>query len=443
MIGCMFLGCQQEVDVVPGYRGIWFTLGQFSEYGDKYSGGLGTYTAKHHPLAIYAPEVNKTFFVYGGTTDANERHLLAMASYFDHDARRVPRPVIVHDKLDVNDPHDNPSLSIDEDGYLWVFVSGRARSRPGFIYRSQMPYDISGFELVKEDEFTYPQPWWVRNKGFLLLFTKYTDGRELYWAASTDGVEWSPAKKLVAGGHYQMSNQVGSRVATAFNAHPEKTYVDGRTNLYYLETKDMGETWATASGEAVQPPLDAFDNPALVRDYRVENRLVYLKDISFDAAGHPVLLYITSNDHRPGPEGTPRTWTITKWDGAQWAFTEIAPAYHNYDMGSLYTEDNEKWRIIAPTEPGPQYWGTGGEMAMWVSEDQGAMWKQERQITSGSTSNHAYARRPVNVHPDFYAFWADGNPDTLSPSSLYFTNKAGDEVWTLPYSMDEQFAKIE
>ena len=24
-----------------GYRGIWFTLGQFSEYGDKYSGGLG------------------------------------------------------------------------------------------------------------------------------------------------------------------------------------------------------------------------------------------------------------------------------------------------------------------------------------------------------------------------------------------------------------------
>ena len=28
-----------------GYKGIWFTLGQFSEYGDKYSGGLGTYTA--------------------------------------------------------------------------------------------------------------------------------------------------------------------------------------------------------------------------------------------------------------------------------------------------------------------------------------------------------------------------------------------------------------
>ena len=31
-----------------GYKGIWFTLGQFSEYGDKYSGGLGTYTADQY-----------------------------------------------------------------------------------------------------------------------------------------------------------------------------------------------------------------------------------------------------------------------------------------------------------------------------------------------------------------------------------------------------------
>jgi hypothetical protein len=40
-----------------GYKGIWFTLGQFSDYGDKYSGGLGTYTADHIPIAIYSPSV--------------------------------------------------------------------------------------------------------------------------------------------------------------------------------------------------------------------------------------------------------------------------------------------------------------------------------------------------------------------------------------------------
>ena len=74
---------------VDGYQGIWFTLNQFFEEGDKYSGGLGTYTAKHVPMAIYAPEVDKTFFVYGGAKEG-QRHLLAMASYYDHLHDLVP-----------------------------------------------------------------------------------------------------------------------------------------------------------------------------------------------------------------------------------------------------------------------------------------------------------------------------------------------------------------
>ena len=52
---------------ISGFRPIWFELNQKYEYGDKYSGALGTYTAKHRPLAIYSTVVNKIFFVYGGT----------------------------------------------------------------------------------------------------------------------------------------------------------------------------------------------------------------------------------------------------------------------------------------------------------------------------------------------------------------------------------------
>ena len=438
MILCLLLvsACQPPADTIPGYRGIWFTLGQHSEYGDKYSGGLGTYTAKHHPLAVYSPEAEKTFFVYGGTTRANERHLLAMVSYYDHRLDHFPQPTLVHDKQGIDDPHDNPSLSIDESGYLWVFVSGRSRSRMGYIYRSRKPYDISQFDLVKEEEMTYPQPWWIPGKGFMFLFTRYTQGRELYWATSPDGFNWSEPDKLVSGGHYQMSNQIGSRVATAFNSHPRDTYVDGRTNLYYLETNDMGTTWTTADGTPVTPPLDPFDNPALVYDYASENTLVYLKDIGFDTTGRPVLLYITSRHHAPGPTGMPRMWMIAHWTGDEWSLKEVTTATHNYDMGSLYIEGDTTWRIIAPTEPGPQYWGTGGEMAMWISTNEGQTWNLEKMLTSNSDQNHAYARRPVNAHSDFYAFWADGNPDTLSSSYLYFTDKAG-SVWQLPYQIEK------
>lgn len=429
-----------------GYRGIWFTLGQPFDCGDKYSGGLGTYTAKHVPLAVYAPQVHKTFFVYGGTVPG-ERHLLAMASYYDHERGVVPRPTIVHDKGGVDDPHDNPSINIDEHGHVWIFVSGRGRRRPGFKYRSVEPYSVDAFELISEEEMTYPQPWWVPGQGFLHLFTKYTGVRELYWNSSPDGRTWTPHQKLAGmGGHYQTSCQApspnGSRICTAFNMHPDGN-VDRRTNLYFAQTEDMGRTWRAVDGTVLQTPLVDPGCPALVRDFRSEGRLVYMKDIALDEHGHPAILVVTSASCEPGPGGDPRQWTLAHWNGSQWQFRVVTTSSHNYDMGSLYIEEGETWRIIAPTEPGPQRHGTGGEMALWLSNDAGASWRKERDITQNSRYNHAYARRPVHAHPDFYAFWADGDPDRFSPSRLYFTNRSGDRVWVLPERMAETYAAPE
>lgn len=431
----------RPLPTADGYKGIWFDLGQRSEFGSKYSGGLGTYTAKHCPLAVYAPQAEKTFFVYGGTTRADARHLLAMVGYFDHRTKQVPRPVVVHDKQGVDDPHDNPSLQIDGAGHLWVFVSGRGRRRPGHVYRSERPYDIQSFAHVAEREFTYPQPWWIEKQGFVLLFTKYTRGRELYYSVSdADGGNWSADRKLAGmGGHYQVSNEQNGRVITAFNMHPGGD-VDRRTNLYYVETADGGKTWRTAGGQVVQPPLTKPDGPALVRDYRSEKRLVYMKDIGFDAQGAPVILYVTSGHHQPGPAGAPREWTIAHWTDDDWLFHKVTTSTHNYDTGSLYIEEDGTWRIIGPTEPGPQPHGAGGEIAVWTSEDEGKTWRKTRELTRDSQRNHGYVRRPVNAHPDFYGFWADGNPDEMSQSHLYFTDRAGSGVWQLPYAMETPLA---
>ena len=132
---------------VDGYQGIWFDLGQRSQYGSKYSGGLGTYTAKHVPLAIYAPEAHRTFFVYGGTDEKNST-LLHMVSYFDHTTGTVPRPTFLLDK-ETEDAHDNPVLSIDAAGHLWIFSSSHGTSRPSFIHRSRRPYDVDAFEAAR------------------------------------------------------------------------------------------------------------------------------------------------------------------------------------------------------------------------------------------------------------------------------------------------------
>lgn len=424
---------------VSGYRGIWFELGQKSRHGDKYSGGLGTYTSSHTPMAVYAPAAGKTFFTYGGTTEKDQRHLLIMVSYFDHRTGLVPRPVIVHDKQAVNDPHDNASLQIGPDGRVWIFISGRANKRPGFKYRSREPFSIDEFERVAEEEMTYPQPWYVEGRGWIHLFTKYTKGRELYWETSPDGVSWSPDRKLAGiGGHYQVSGHHGGVIGTFFNRHPGGN-VDQRTDLYYTQTADFGSTWTTIGGTPLSLPLDQPDNPARVIDFATQGLNMYACDLNFDSKGRPLMLYVTSRGHEPGPENGPRELTLTRWNGQGWVTGAITGTDHNYDMGSLWT-DSASWKIIAPASPGPQPWGGGGEMGLWTSQDEGATWSGPQFITRNSPRNHNYARRPQGAGDPFYAFWADGNPDTFSGSCLYFCDSSGGKVWQLPYDMEGETA---
>ncbi len=421
-----------------GYRGIWYTLRQFSEHGAKYSGGLGTYTANHRPMAVYAPEVDKTFFVYGGSV-RGRRHLQAMASYYDHENHRVPRPTVVHDRRGVVDAHDNPSLMIDGDGHVWVFVAGRSRRRDGSIYRSVRPYDVSEFEFIREAEFTYPQPKYVEGEGYFHLFTKYTRGRELYWATSEDGREWSEDRKLAGiRGHYQVSAQQGNTIGTFFNRHPGS--VDRRTDVYYVQTTDFGETWTMADGTPVDLPLETEDNAARVIDYASQERLMYTVDLNFDGDGHPVLLYVRARRHRPGPENDPREWVVTRWTGDEWVSHVVTASTHNYDFGALYIEE-EVWRIIGPTEAGPQRWGTGGEIALWVSRDRGETWSKERDITRDSEFNHGFSRRPKPARDPFYSFWADGHAERYSESRLYFGNSDGTRYWKLSYDMEGEYAE--
>jgi hypothetical protein len=415
-------------------------LGSFQPMAINIQGGLGTYTSSHVPIAIYSAKVNKTFFVYGGTTNKDEKHLLIMLSYYDHATKQVPKPVIVYDKVGVDDPHDNASLSIDENGYIWIFVSGRNTSRPGILFKSLKPFSIDGFEKIKEAEMTYPQPWWIPGKGFLYLFTKYTNGRELYWSTSVDGKTWTADQKMVGmGGHYQVSNMWKNKLVSVFNYHPGGN-VDKRTNLYVVQTSDMGKTWTSIDGKTLQFPLIDKQSSALIKDYEAEGKLVYINDLNFDESGNPVILAVVSRHFAPGPQGDPREWMVIHWKNNRWNFSKVCVSTHNYDMGSIYI-DKKHWQIVGPTEPGPQKLGTGGEMAIWESKDEGKSWTKKNNLTANSERNHSYARRPLNAHPDFYSFWADGDADKLSISKLYFCNKAGDKVWELPYDMESDFQK--
>lgn len=455
-----------------GYRGAWYFNQRIGgEYIYKYSGGLGTYCAKHKPFAVHCPEVQKTFFCYGGVntnyietfrkelssgnldSGKPEGAICHLVAYFDHKTGMVPKPTVLLDKRTF-DAHDNPVITVDDAGYIWILSTAHGNLRPAFVHKSRKPYDISEFERIspfrminqkKEPitNFSYMQVWHVPKQGFVYFFTKY-DGwrRETCFATSTDGIEWSWSQLAdIEEGHYQISAASVDKAATAFNYHPrafrgnvKQKGLNWRTNLYYMETPDRGKTWRAADGTALNLPLTEPLNAALVHNYESEGLLLYLKDIGLDREGRPVILFITAQGFHSGPGDGPRTWRVAQWSGSEWTINDITTSDSNYDMGSLYIEEDGLLRVIAPTEKGPQPYNPGGEVAMWTSEDSGKTWKKVRQMTVDSQYNHSYVRRPVNANPDFYGFWTDGHGREPSPSRLYFCNRSGD-VFRLPQLM--------
>ena len=428
---------------IPGYRPIWFELNQKYEYGDKYSGALGTYTAKHHPLAIYADAVNKTFFVYGGTKSADSKHLLCMIGEYDHGSGLVSQPMVVCDKMGVSDPHDNPSILIDDQGYIWVFVSGRGRKRMGFKYKSKNPYSVDGFRKISTEEMTYPQPKKM-GSGYFNFFTKYTGVRHLYFEKSINGKDGSTDKMLAAipekkgekSGHYQVSALFNEKkIGTFFNRHPNGK-VDQRTDLFYLQTREKGDTWSTVDNQLIEIPVTDINSPSKVVDYAKLEKNIYLKDMTYDPQGNPICLYIRSNGHEPGPKSSPYEWCITRWNGDEWMTHIITTSDHNYDMGSLLFQ-GEKLYLIGPTAIGPQKWGVGGELQLWTSNDLGKNWIKKKDLTQNSLVNHSYVRKSEIFKSPFVFFWASGHAHQFGKSELFFGNLEGN-IWQLPYDMEKE-----
>jgi len=436
-----------------GFRGTWYIAAAIGlPYKYLYSGGFATYPQQMSPQAYYAAEVDKTFFAYGGT-DADNSTLYHMLSYFDHATGQVARPRVLLDKRTIN-AHDNPTIMLDDAGYIYVFSNSQGSTgRSSYIHRSVQPYSIDEFEptlsMPPRSKFSYSQPHYVAGQGLMFLHTQYDNRgrqRSTYFNTSSDGVNWDydwdsqPSVAALPGGNYGVSETNGQIVGAAFNH-----LLDGagpkRTNLYYVETADFGQTWRTIDGTALATPITNDSGPSLVHDYAAEGLRIGLKDLRYDAEGRPVILYATNVDMYPGPDGGPRVWHTARFDGSAWIINDVFESDHAYDHGSLSIEDDGLWRIIAPSEPGARPFMTGGDMAMWTSRDHGDSWQMTGVLTQDDDYSHTYARRPENAHDDFYAFWGAADPLAwMSESSLYFTDRTGTGVWELPWTMEEDFA---
>lgn len=438
---------------LAGFHGLWSAGPSIrSVYFHLFSGPVATFGPQRVPMAHYVAAANKTFFLYAGMDPLPDVHnrtpaLQICVSAFDHATQRLLRPRRLLTSPS-DDPAMNATLNIDDKGHLWIFVPRRAREPGTDVYRSIAPHAIDHFERVSRFPAITPQPWYVKGRGFLVIChveNPDTGEQQLAFTRSKDGQTWDAPQGLAAFGnaHAFISGQHQNKVGVAFSFRPKAASdsdvgrYTGQTSLYYAESKDFGATWEQADGSKLALPLTEADSPALVRDYRARGERIHLKDLGFSRRGWPVVFYLRGRGEEPGPQNNWRTFMTVRYTGGDWQFTGLILADNMFDSGAMYLEKGTLWRMISPTIIGrnlptqsPKPYFAGGEIMMWVSENQGRAWTPSH-LTQHSPQNHNFVKRPVNAHEDFYGYWSAGDSVRVSPCPLYYTDRSG-QVFQMP-----------
>lgn len=327
----------------------------------KYSGAAATAFPVIRPQAIYDRTSNRTFFVYSaGSVDGRTKPMRYYVGCFDHSIGSIcsGKPANITQR-DIIDGHDNASILIDSEGYLWVYISARSskcdtENRCAEVYKSKSVGDHSSFEKkAKGSELSkdaaYVQPW-STSKGSVVLFTYYNrrNHREI-WVRKADGSE----HKLVSGGHYFVSYSDGKDlIMVAYSSFSSHGNADTRKDIYFIYSDNAGDTWKTYScWKKTEQSCQHFSTSAYGRivsyDERAKiwdtgNNFTYVQDIKL--SDHPIdpqpyILYTESSTRYTNDPSAIRTLKIgmiqKNRDNFLWNVSDQVnyKVTHNYSSG--------------------------------------------------------------------------------------------------------------
>lgn len=403
----------------PELRGVWYCCGHNANtlpgHEWVYSGPMATYCAWHRPMAIYAPAVNRTFFVYGNADNA------PTISAYDHATGKFLYPRVLGRNRN-NDAHRNPTLLIEPDGHLVVFYG--AHSDITHTLRSTNPYDITYWETVADlpdRKTSYPQCWELVPGEIFVSYRQAPSWETSSWRmtiSSDGGRSWDAPRELVNLGESAVYGiSIAETGDTPRRVHFVWSRLGGgspeeiaskhlwarRYNIYYACSDDGGRTWRRSDGIPYELPVTLETQEEL---YDCGTHGVWLKDVQLDSHGHPFILFIDSE-----VETYQGLWKVGRFTGSGWEFSTITDSDNMYDDGAIAILSDDDIRVYAPTTP-VQESEDGGEIEEWQSTDGGRTWTNTKHITSGSKYSHNNVKLALNhqLGPgDVRMFWSYGD----------------------------------
>ncbi|GAM73848.1 hypothetical protein JCM19241_5044 [Vibrio ishigakensis] len=359
---------QSQLQVVDTHiPSSWYEIPQYYAGVPKYSGAFGTYTYKHIPVAVYKND--KSYQVFSDNLDGNLKIYLRVDN---------SQPILIHTEYGYIDPHINASLNIDFDDNIWIYISARNNTVKGRIYKGNTKN--LHFELVGETDAAYPQLH-VSKGGLYELYSKYKFSSSKFIEREIWFRDKNRNYNVVKGGHYQISTLHNGTLYTVYNNHP-RGRSDERENLYGIKLTPEGQ-WHSFEDNKINIPALPDDNRLLLYNSSKSNKLVFLKDIIFDAEGNLRVLFIESDSQDP---------TIGKRKLMEWTqngVIEVSSSGHNYNSAT-YIKGLDDLYLLNVTEGEPNY--TGGKLQLrklskdhWIIED------------SNEDYNFSYVRRVENT----------------------------------------------
>lgn len=424
-------------------HGAWFACCDFNGY-ISYHTPAATYYTTIRPNAVrHVADHDRTYFTYGDfSRDPAVR-------YFDHDTKTISEVAIPGRTRIPDDAHGNPSLLVDEDGYVYLFYG--AHGHPIQMRRSISPesLDERSDEYLIEASASYPQPYQIAPSTIIVSYRRAHSNGTHPWCyrVSTDrGETWSPSEDIVyseTDAIYAITEVGAERPVRDF--HMALNPFDYGTlkypNVYYLFSEDSLSTFMLRDGTSIgEPP---FTLPELDLVYDSGENTSHVNDLALDSEGNPYILFSVGPwDHHAAP--ATGEWRVARHDGNDWQTSNVAPCDHLFDRGCIVIRDGMPLRVYLPIADD---FHDGGEMTEYSSYDDGETWVPTDQVTEDSEHSHNYAVKVLNSDPEFEVMWSYGSSDSsdahdypgASELVLFGTEGA---IGTLDYGSASAFVRV-
>lgn len=331
-------------------------------------------------------------YVALSATDQDEPYIWA----YDHETKAWQGPVQVgQNQLPPSDQHGNPSLIIDDDGYIHVWYGGHGHRTSEHVYaRSANPGDISEWIHPKFDtKLTYPMPCVLSDGTVAVMYRRGNHSMPgsdawLYRFSSDNGQTWSQPRVIVQrmtratdADVYCVPAKFGGRDRIAVGVSDEylqgvQTSRHSTEDLFYFEYDVTEDKIYNVEGEPIDAP-NGLSHAQMVEHCRLADYKA-LGNKSYRISARPVVaedgtIYVLAPngdpagfDRKPGQSygGLPRIW---RWSAEQKAWTHADP-----DRPFNYWLAAEDGRLVT--------YAGGDKPTRIVSADHGKTWTTQATI---------------------------------------------------------------